>query len=208
MKCCHLCTLIRGNTTARMDRFEYGSPWEDFEISVTYVTRKESISEGDESFLLVRGRNQGELKEMIQLQLLYCSGKSKLSQKPCPSVLLLDYASDVAVESHSDDASCALSTASSATQELTRLWLNECTSSHKRCNAIQQGRGPTGMGNDASIKLVTTASLDACPVYTALSYCWGGRGDFKLLKSNFQRLLKRTSTSELPKTIQDAIKTT
>jgi hypothetical protein len=63
-------------------------------------------------------------------------------------------------------------------------------------------------GDDVSIKLVTTASLNTRPPYTALSYCWGGKGEFKLLRSNFEELLKGTYIHRLPKTIQDAIKVT
>ncbi|KAH8810746.1 heterokaryon incompatibility protein-domain-containing protein [Xylogone sp. PMI_703] len=193
MKSCHLCTLIIGNTTARREKLEYGTPWKDFEVSVTLVNQKERISKGEKSFIYVRGRDEGKLKEMIKLQ--------------------LSYHFNVAVGSQPDSASCALSTASIATQELARSWLNECTSSHEKCNAIQQGFRPTRLldldtEDDASIKLVITASLDTCPNYTTLSYCWGGKGDFKLLQSNLQQFLKSISISELPKTIQDAIKVT
>ncbi|KAE8446448.1 hypothetical protein EG329_011911 [Mollisiaceae sp. DMI_Dod_QoI] len=193
MKGCHLCTLIIANNQARRERFEFGQPWEDFKVTVTYFGRREETAKRDKDFLLVSGKNEGEVKEVLKLP--------------------LSYESDVTMELQSDDASCALSTISSATQDLTRAWLNECMTTHKACNVIQSGRGPTrlldlGTRECVSIKLVMTASLDSCPVYTALSYCWGGKGNFKLLQSNIQEFLKGISISQLPQTIQDAIKTT
>lgn len=90
---------------------------------------------------------------------------------------------------------------------MARVWLAECSASHKACRNQKQHRRPTrlvSVGHNA-VRLVITESLQSPPQYATLSYCWGRIPFLKLARSNLDAFMDRIPQNNLPQTFNDAI---
>jgi hypothetical protein len=98
-----------------------------------------------------------------------------------------------------------------------KRWLNACDRTHVRCKhpttELLQAHDslPTRLIRiDAeNIRLVITSELSADTRFIALSYCWGGRRDYKSLlrttRDTYQQKLDGIAFEKMPLTFQDAI---
>jgi hypothetical protein len=99
---------------------------------------------------------------------------------------------------------------------LAKSWLQECMSKHSKCCQENLKWLPTRLlrihGSGASrVKLLLTKPASANEnhgPYLTLSHCWGGVRFLTLTTNTLSQLLEGIDTSELPKTFQDAVKTT
>jgi hypothetical protein len=115
-------------------------------------------------------------------------------------------------------------TASTASFELVKGWMRQCTESHPRCKERPACALPrrllkvfyevTETETVRIVRLVDTDSLPAADTsgsdsqYAALSYCWGRSTPFTLTASSEQVLRDGVPIDQLPKTIQHAAYTT
>jgi hypothetical protein len=103
---------------------------------------------------------------------------------------------------------------------LARRWLDVCTEQHgKRCRNVDMNFLPTrlvdlspNLERDA-VKLVSSseyynAGNSTFVKYAALSYCWGTEPFLNTTSSNIKAMQQSISLSQLPQTIQDAIRVT
>jgi hypothetical protein len=97
--------------------------------------------------------------------------------------------------------------------------LRECTTTHQPCHVptasqievparLIQVSGFHDTSGDNDLKLVLTDTVDGLPPYLALSYCWGGPQTCKTEVANHEQRLSGFSSSELDKTIRDAVEVT
>ncbi|KAI8665648.1 hypothetical protein LRP88_03847 [Fusarium phalaenopsidis] len=107
-------------------------------------------------------------------------------------------------------------------EKLIKPWIHNCTTGkglHKDCDRRRREQSDTqsaptrliDVGNDQSgtVRLVVPAEEfpTETPNYFALSYCWGlGNDPAKTTRDNIKDRQQAINTSQLPKTIQDAIK--
>lgn len=107
-------------------------------------------------------------------------------------------------------AQLAKSTASDATFELAKYWLERCLTHHRECCEVRPSpnQWPTrllAVGQEDTVRLVLTSELAQVPKYLTLSHCWGGADIIKLKAANFSSFRKSILLSALPKTFKDAI---
>jgi Heterokaryon incompatibility protein (HET) len=110
-------------------------------------------------------------------------------------------------------------TASEPSLKLIREWIEDCVRNHPKCNTKLSTKLPTRLldvsqsdstNYRSTISLVSTgrwSQVDSIR-YAALSYCWGGSDCFKLTSTTNSSLEAGIDIEELPKTIQDAVRTT
>lgn len=126
-------------------------------------------------------------------------------------------------ESKSDSISRRLRSTNPGSDDCLRLarrWLDACTELHgKRCQNVDMNFVPTRLidvspklGRDA-VKLVSLLEYDdlgnpTSVKYAALSYCWGTDPFLTTTSSNIRAMQQSISLSQLPQTIQDAIRIT
>lgn len=87
-------------------------------------------------------------------------------------------------------------------------WLSECHGSHSSCLELGDHSAlPTRLLDIHGVdtRLVDGSSLDQAR-YIALSYCWGGDQELKLIQATEATLKRGVNTTLLSRTIQDAIK--
>jgi Heterokaryon incompatibility protein (HET) len=90
---------------------------------------------------------------------------------------------------------------------LAKKWLDECGTSHSRCNIIQERRTPSRLlllSND-TIKLCLSEELPECPKYATLSHCWGSLVLLNLKKSTIQLFRESVPSEAICKTFEHAI---
>jgi hypothetical protein len=128
---------------------------------------------------------------------------------------------------HADDAAGSIVKARDDALDLCRLdsllevfsLLRECATTHQGCqfpipcNLAAPTRliKVSGTPNNQSghdLKLVFTNTMDKLPPYLALSYCWGGPQNHKTELKNHNERLSAFSSSQLDRTIRDAVKVT
>lgn len=93
--------------------------------------------------------------------------------------------------------------------------LQHCKQNHPRCSQPNAIFHPSrlihcaDMNGQLQLREYDEMVPDSSPIrYVALSYCWGSSALFKTTRTNIDRLKQRFSLSDLPKTIQDAIRVT
>ncbi|KAI3343317.1 heterokaryon incompatibility protein-domain-containing protein [Ustulina deusta] len=99
---------------------------------------------------------------------------------------------------------------------LARQWLQECQTSHAKCQNVSQTFMPlrvlricNGCGScDFHVALETAVTNRPIEPFAALSYCWGGDQPYKTTKARMQSGDMSLSWHKLPKSLQDAVKTT
>ena len=101
---------------------------------------------------------------------------------------------------------------SEETFRLVRDWMAECQNSHSSCPGFQPLQMPSrvlDVGTEQlpeTLKVVETSGLQVAP-YIALSYCWGPIPSLTALTQNIQRLKQNVEYEDLPRTLQDAVRT-
>jgi hypothetical protein len=106
-----------------------------------------------------------------------------------------------------------LDSASDANFELASSWLRGCLSSHPLCGTISASPLPTrlidiGNGISPQTPRLCIPAAGATGRYAALSYCWGTAQNNILTKANLKDKTEEIPSSDLPKTIQDAVEIT
>lgn len=106
----------------------------------------------------------------------------------------------------------SISTCSEPILQLASSWYNECISSHTECSCRYDGSfRPTRLmsiideakSGKRIANLEETGQSEVPKPYVALSYCWGGKSQIKLLLSNYQEFLtKGLGTEKLPLTMK------
>jgi hypothetical protein len=99
---------------------------------------------------------------------------------------------------------------------LARQWLQECQTSHGKCRNISQTYMPMRIlriskGCDLCgfhVALETTTKNKSIEPFAALSYCWGGDQPYKTTRARMQTGDAPLQWRKLPRSIQDAVKTT
>ncbi|KAJ4326731.1 hypothetical protein N0V84_002850 [Fusarium piperis] len=107
-------------------------------------------------------------------------------------------------------------------QSLIKPWIHNCTTGkglHENCDGRKRHQDDThsiptrlidvGHNQSSIVRLVVPAEEfpNEKPNYFALSYCWGlGNDPAKTTRANIKNRRQAIDTSQLPKTIQDAIK--
>jgi hypothetical protein len=111
--------------------------------------------------------------------------------------------------------SCAIYTSSQATMQLSRQWLQNCLALHQKCSqrASETPTPPSRLidvtaRNGSDLHLYETSPGIIIGPYATLSYCWGGKNEFRLTLSSLQHFKTGFALSDLPQTIQDAIHVT
>ncbi|KAH7336620.1 hypothetical protein BKA65DRAFT_553258 [Rhexocercosporidium sp. MPI-PUGE-AT-0058] len=93
--------------------------------------------------------------------------------------------------------------------KLTTAWLTECVSEHEGCGGDETSVLPKRVihvgSEDVNPRLVETIDGQRGR-YVTLSYCWGRSITFTTTTANLTTRLTGFSTSELPKTIKDAVR--
>ncbi|KAH8760031.1 heterokaryon incompatibility protein-domain-containing protein, partial [Hyaloscypha finlandica] len=93
--------------------------------------------------------------------------------------------------------------------KLTTAWLSECVSAHEGCGGDESSVLPKRVihvgSEDVNPRLIETIDGQRGR-YVTLSYCWGRSISFITTTANFTTHLTGFSTSELPKTIEDAVR--
>ena len=95
------------------------------------------------------------------------------------------------------------------------VWITGCINGHAQCPNVVDSELPTrvlDVGTDPTspsdeIKLHISTEGERSP-YTALSYCWGSSIQTKTLQQNLEQHKRSIKVSNLPQTIQDAIRVT
>jgi hypothetical protein len=101
------------------------------------------------------------------------------------------------------------------------IWsqLRQCRDTHTKCQSMRPSRQRTGgflptrmidVGRieDSIVRLTETDGHAGETPYIALSHCWGDSQPLQLTRTNAPRLKAGISSTELPKTFQDAIHVT
>ncbi|CVL11221.1 uncharacterized protein FPRN_11039 [Fusarium proliferatum] len=91
-------------------------------------------------------------------------------------------------------------------------WINNCRTYHPECRKLQKAGNwwPTrlidiGNGGEGKWKLVSLpAKPQPPPSYMTLSYRWGSKDNFRLLKENLYSFQNGLPIADLPRTFQDA----
>jgi hypothetical protein len=97
-------------------------------------------------------------------------------------------------------------------QRITK-WLDECTSSHSKCNSLEASKLPTRVidvsppGVHNGLRLHITGDGET-GTYVALSYCWGSSQKVTTTVTNLEKHKKGINESSLPQTIRDAVRVT
>ncbi|KAG8157871.1 hypothetical protein KVR01_012143 [Diaporthe batatas] len=94
-------------------------------------------------------------------------------------------------------------------------WISECINNHDGCPKFVESTLPTrvldvGTATDLQpdhVKLHVTAKGE-CGRYAALSYCWGPGTQVKTLQGNLEEHKRSIRVTQLPQTVQDAIRVT
>jgi hypothetical protein len=108
-------------------------------------------------------------------------------------------------------AQLSITTASTATIDLAKRWLNECLHQHPACARVADSskwRLPRRFINvtDGGLRVCDTVNLsEANPRYVSLSHCWGKKPIIRLLQSNLDQLYRRIDFADLSKTFQDSV---
>lgn len=94
-----------------------------------------------------------------------------------------------------------------------RYWIEVCEAEHSKCPGSKPPILPTRLIKIEDQKLGGGVRLYVSRIrerahYAALSYCWGGSQSFTLTASSLASCLEGIIATDLPQTIQDAIKTT
>lgn len=96
-----------------------------------------------------------------------------------------------------------------------REWLDVCRSSHSACNVLHSGYSPLRLldlhdtSDDGTVRLVDRESANLTRrFFAALSYCWGQTGNVTTTKAVLDQHKTELMVSEMPATIQDAIRVT
>ena len=98
-------------------------------------------------------------------------------------------------------------TASERSLAIAKAWLQRCEDEHPSCQQSELGRLPTrviDVGDVSSQPRVYVSDRERVP-YVALSYCWGQRGNIRLLSTNIDEYTQCLPLALLPQTIADAI---
>ncbi|KAE8328693.1 heterokaryon incompatibility protein-domain-containing protein [Aspergillus sergii] len=87
-------------------------------------------------------------------------------------------------------------------------WFNECRKEHK-CLALKPRGLPKRLlriskGLRTKVRLEEQSVFES-GFYAALSYCWGSSSDFCTTRANYNEYLQSIPTSQLPKTVGDAV---
>jgi hypothetical protein len=89
-------------------------------------------------------------------------------------------------------------------------WLDECASSHSKCNSLKHSKLPTrvidvsppGVPNGLRLHISRDGETGT---YVALSYCWGSSQKVITTVTNLEKHKKGINEPSLPQTIRDAI---
>ncbi|KAG9238443.1 heterokaryon incompatibility protein-domain-containing protein [Amylocarpus encephaloides] len=100
--------------------------------------------------------------------------------------------------------------------EIGQDWYQDCLSNHPHCGPVrrQEPRRPpnrlidVGCQTPSSHPFLDDGPKSAECSWAALSYCWGGASEFKLVDSMTKRLREGIPLEEFPPTLRDAIKIT
>lgn len=87
-------------------------------------------------------------------------------------------------------------------------WLEDCLNNHTSCPKPEIGRLPTRVIEILDDDNLRITSGDGEGHYAALSYCWGGEQTFVATTDRLSSMKRGFSTSDLPQTLQDAVKAT
>ncbi|KAL8830630.1 MAG: hypothetical protein Q9170_005648 [Blastenia crenularia] len=106
----------------------------------------------------------------------------------------------------------SISTASVATIELARGWINQCLSSHKECasQGVLPLVGPRRLLHiywscgEISVRLIECHAAAPALKYVTLSHCWGQSDVAKLTRGNYKTFTQNIPGELLPKTYKDA----
>ncbi|KAK6068039.1 heterokaryon incompatibility protein [Seiridium cupressi] len=91
--------------------------------------------------------------------------------------------------------------------DLIKIWIRECSGSHKNCRSIKKHKPPTrlvSVDND-TVKLGLTADMEKLPRYATLSYSWGQQKFLMLTSENMGSFLDEIPLEDLPKTFREAV---
>lgn len=89
-----------------------------------------------------------------------------------------------------------------------RGWLHECTTGHSRCGPPGEKPLPTRVIDVSSREVLCLNVSQGSAHYAALSYCWGGTQTGATTAENLPERIEGFKESELPRTIQDAVRVT
>jgi hypothetical protein len=106
------------------------------------------------------------------------------------------------VQATSDSESC---------YSLARMWLNNCIETHFQCAQPDYVVPPTRLLDVTGVKVCLLHSSDIRekrPDYATLSYCWGGQMGLQTTKDTSANHQRGITTSELPRTLLDAVTVT
>ncbi|KAK4228679.1 heterokaryon incompatibility protein 6 [Podospora fimiseda] len=97
--------------------------------------------------------------------------------------------------------------------EQVRKWIRDCNERHgNACRPSTQGRLPSRVidvsGGETLTLCETDGSVSSDLKYAALSYCWGGHQEFQTATESLSNRRGGFSVTDLPQTIQDAVKIT
>ena len=87
--------------------------------------------------------------------------------------------------------------------------LDDCVKHHRKCDIVQKshGRMPTRIlqldTEEPRARLINPSGLHE--PFVALSYCWGGEGEFVLTSSSENLLRQGIPFDQIPQTLQDAL---
>ncbi|KAI0543891.1 hypothetical protein F4679DRAFT_592228 [Xylaria curta] len=100
--------------------------------------------------------------------------------------------------------------------QLLNEWIRLCDETHK-CFRVEGDTGPpmkmptrvvdVGSGDNPCLRLVVPSDT-LNEKYTALSHCWGKNLNFVMGKSNIDQFMLEIGFNQLPRTFQDAVRTT
>lgn len=98
--------------------------------------------------------------------------------------------------------------ASNESFENIRGWLHECAIKHPRCRHASEKPLPSRVIDVSDGETLRLDVSQGAAHYAALSYCWGGSQAGVTTSMNLNVRLSEFNVSELPQTIQDAVRVT
>lgn len=188
-KGCHLCSLLYVQTCSRT--FDYPSdtlPSGQLTLGIRWKSQ-------DTGLLLGLRDLEGDLEmTTLSLSVIWSSESDREAKSPWRTN----------------------STASKATIDLARKWLQSCRENHAECSRqgfFSQDQPKrflrlSGSHVDPLIHLVEAQELSSNVLYLTLSHCWGTKPILKLTKANYSSFVKGLPFSGLSKTFQDTIQLT
>ncbi|KAF9878233.1 hypothetical protein CkaCkLH20_04271 [Colletotrichum karsti] len=128
------------------------------------------------------------------------------------STVKLDYVSRQINEAVANTAPSDVGgTGSDRSFAIANAWLRGCQDDHPSCyHPTELGQLPTrviDVGSESSPPYLYLTARERIP-YAALSYCWGGQGNTRLLSTNADEYRTRLPSESLPRTISEAIEIT